>query len=197
MKTKLLSLSLLLFSFWFTTWAQLQTVNMNTRDNSQDLSGKYFKDIDGNFDPFIGVWQGTHQNTTMIIDISKAVLGPSPGNNYAEDVLVADIQLIEGMGTPMEMVICNTATAYSHFDKLIRSIIRGDSYNGITMSSALEDNCHPGNSAGGIVVMNIQNPQASPLTATWEIERKGIVAKTYPGEPDFIIPTSIVLTKQP
>lgn len=197
MKTKLLSLSLLLFSFWFTTWAQLQTVNMNTRDNSQDLSGKYFKDIDGNFDPFIGVWQGTHQNTTMIIDISKAVLGPSPGNNYAEDVLVADIQLIEGMGTPMEMVICNTATAYSHFDKLVRSITHATTSDGITMSGNLEDNCHPGNSAGGIVVMNIQNPQASPLTATWEIERKGIVAKTYPGEPDFVIPTSIVLTKQP
>ncbi len=197
MKTKLLSLSLLLFSFWFTTWAQLQTVNMNTRDNSQDLSGKYFKDIDGNFDPFIGVWQGTHQNTTMIIDISKAVLGPSPGNNYAEDVLVADIQLIEGMGTPMEMVICNTATAYSHFDKLTRSITQATTYDGVTMSGFLDDNCHPGNSAGGIVVMNIQNPQASPLTATWEIERKGIVAKTYPGEPDFVIPTSIVLTKQP
>ncbi|WP_394906731.1 DUF6705 family protein [uncultured Mesonia sp.] len=195
MKTYLITLISLFFAL--NTWAQLQTVNMNTRDNSQDHSGKYYKDIDDNFDPFIGVWQGTHQNTTMIIDISKAVLGPSPSNNYAQDFLVIDIQLIEGMGTPMEMVICNTAAAYSHFDKLIRSITHATTYDGVTMSGFLDDNCHPGNSAGGIVVMNIQNPQASPLTATWEIEKKGIVAKTYPGEPDFVIPTSIVLTKQP
>lgn len=185
--------------FCTSIFAQLQTVNKKTRDNSQDLTGKYFKDIDGDFDPFIGTWKGTINNKTMIINISKEILGPiSKGvDNYAADVLAVDIKIIQGEGTTFELVLCDTATEYSQFPKTARSVTLAESFNGVSMSGKYEDHCHPGNSAGGIVKMTIQNPQAQTLTAHWEIKRKGLVTKSYPGEPVFVTPTDIILTKQP
>lgn len=168
-----------------------QTIVDIDKYNDANNKGKYFKDINNDFAPFLGTWENTIGNTTFRITFYKTTkmpMGASPVDYYM-DMIEANYMLIENEGLPNEIIICQSTQYYPG------SIMLAGSTNGITMGGYIYDQCPTGNvtaAISGSIKMEIINPNAGILTANWKITKK---APSLQGV-DFSIPTDIILTKQ-
>lgn len=161
---------------------QFVEVNLNTIDFNEDLSGKYYKDIDGNFNPFIGIWENTTGSTTFRVDLYKEAITTS---EYSTDNIQGKYYLIENAGTLNETITCTG-------ENMVKEgyVIVASSTDGVTMGGAIYDTCIPDelNSTFGVLKMDITGTN----TAHWTITRKGMKLEGM----DYVIPTDIILTKQ-
>ncbi|MGY0393547.1 DUF6705 family protein [Bizionia sp. KMM 8389] len=164
-----------------------QTVNLSTyTPSANDKSGKYYKDIDGNFDPFLGVWKNTTGSTTFKVELFKEVIpqGDSPFD-YSYDTIQGKYYLIENEGSIDENIICIGENMVK-----VGYVIIAKSNDGVSMNGVIYDTCIPDNlnSTFGELKMDI----TATNTAHWTITRKGMKLVGM----DYVIPTDIILTKQ-
>ena len=167
--------------------AQLTTVNINTLNYNESCSGKYFKDIDGNFNNFIGSWKGiVNESITFKVELFKYYLPEGkPPLDYSKDIITGKYYLIVNEGESSEQIICSG----QNMDK-VGFVIIAESNDGTTMKGSIYDTCISKElvSTFGNLSMNLGNKN----TAHWGITRKGISLKGM----DYVIPTNIILTKQ-
>ena len=179
---KLITVIVITLSFLSCKAQQFVEVNLSTIDYNDDLTGKYYKDIDGNFNPFIGVWENTTGSTTFRIELFKEAITTS---DYSTDTIQGKYYLIENAGTLNETIMCTG-------ENMVKEgyVIVAKSLDGLTMSGAIYDTCVPDelNSTFGILKMDITGTN----TAHWTITRKGMKLVGM----EYVIPIDIILTKQ-
>ena len=184
-------LLLIAIAFTLSCKAQQTIVNITTLDYHNDNSNKYFKDIDGLYAPFLGTWEYTTGTTTFRVVLVKNKLTSTTILNYAEDRIEGKFYLIENVGTSNEPVICSSEQQIPEWGKAMEYLIDISSYNGITSSGIIFDNCatyiKPTN-----LKMTIVDPNATILTANWHVYTKGMVMQPF----THGIPTNVILTKQ-
>ncbi len=171
-----------------------EIVNINTF-NQGDNSGKYFKDIDNHFTPFLGTWENTTGILTFRVILYKTAKNPRgyPTEYYMDDI-EGRFLLIENVGTLNETIIHDSVKYYPQSDQTSENVIIGGAGDGITMGASIQDNSVDENVMGilpGSLTMEILNTGSTPLQAQWSVE-KGVHIVGF----EFNIPTDIVLTKQ-
>lgn len=63
--------------------------------------GSYFKDLDGELNPYIGLWKGMWEGKTLYIEFRKIkyYLGTTPTNGIYQDKILGERKVIEANGT--------------------------------------------------------------------------------------------------
>jgi len=64
-------------------------------------NNSYFKDLDGELDPYIGVWKGNWNGKTVYLELRKVkyYLGTTPTNGTYQDMVVGERKIINSDGT--------------------------------------------------------------------------------------------------
>lgn len=75
--------------------AQQQILPLETKGWS--IEGVYYKDLNNELDPYIGMWKGTFDNKTFTITFSKVKLH-EPLGNYDQDRLVGKYKMQDANG---------------------------------------------------------------------------------------------------
>lgn len=176
-----------------TTIAKAQQVVPYITFNDGDNTGKYFKDFDNNFAPFIGTWEYTQGNETFRVILSKTTQKPygSP-TQYWKDKIEGKFYLIEDVGTPNETIICQSEKYYSQSSYTTTYVINAGTLEGVELGGDIWDNCNAGEVLNSHLEMNIINPAATTLVAQWKVFRKGLTPVNY----EYSFPNNIILTKQ-
>ena len=155
--------------------------------------GRYYKDLYGKLNPFIGVWKNTTGNKTFKITLWKNEDGAYSG--FYLDEIYGDYEMIENEGLPNETILYKSKKLINinnpqYFTPAIR-VIGG--YPGV--AGTVFDNIHFSNTENYLITGRLDfliDPSTGK--AHWKVkdrrEMKGI------GEPDMTIPKDIILTKQ-
>lgn len=63
--------------------------------------GSYFKDLDGELDPYVGLWKGTWEGKTLYIQFKKIkyYFGSTATNGIYQDRILGERKVIEANGT--------------------------------------------------------------------------------------------------
>ncbi|WP_395044137.1 DUF6705 family protein [Flavobacterium sp.] len=167
-------------------------VNINTYNNGNNY-GKYFKDIDNNFQSFIGTWESINGNITFRVVLSKDEQMPmgSPVKYYM-DRIGGSFQIIENANMPNEIIIHDSIKYYSISNTTTNSVIYAASYGSNTLGGHMENNCanNGDDFITGFLKMNIINPTSLPLQVQWNIKTRPLQAQET-----FNIPINVILTK--
>lgn len=182
----------LFFSLTFISCKAQTIVNINTFNNGNN-SGKYFKDLDNNFQNFIGIWENTTGNITFRITLEKEEQ-VAMGNpvEYYMDRISGSFKVIQNANMPNEVIIHDSVKYYAISNATTNSVIYAASYGANTLGGHIENNCanNGDDFITGFLKMNITNPGNSPALAHWKIKSRPL----QEGE-SFNIPTDIILTK--
>lgn len=183
-----------------------QVVDISTF-NQGDNTGKYFKDIDNDFDAFIGVWE--HQENDMVFRVTLWKNAQEPyredenGNpRYYVDQILGHFEMVQLEEDPLgaETVIYTSDKNIGSSQQDWFPVIRIFTSDGVEAWGTVLDNvvfdpdlwinpCLHGTLSFDII------PGTNPPQAVWEVKhRKG--AACFSDLPtEFTIPTDIVLTK--
>lgn len=189
-------IKIIMLSFFFINCkAQTPTtVNISTY-NQGDNANKYFKDINNNYNNFVGTWQCTSGNITFRLIIWKTamVLNTSDINCFMDD-LNAKYLIIQNAGTSNETVLFNSIKYFPQNGYTSNSIMTAFALNNFSFSGAFTDtNANNGNYVlDGAFSFEITNIGNLPLQAIWNLKS---TKQLQPGE-NFIVPTNCILTKQ-
>ncbi|MDP5105116.1 MAG: hypothetical protein NWQ31_02980 [Polaribacter sp.] len=164
---------------------------------AEDYDGKYFKDLDGNYDKFVGTWQNTIGNMTFKVILFKTEKRPygDPVNHYM-DRISGRFLMIENLGTPNEREVYNSMKYMPTLGGTPKGVISGGAGT-TTMSGTIWDNTItstilPSGMLWGEMSLKILNIGNTPLQARWKVFRKGLSLEGV----EFNVPTDIILTKQ-
>jgi hypothetical protein len=176
---------------------QSQTIVDLSEFNQGDNNGKYFKDVNNNFQNFLGTWEGLISNTkTFRINLFKITKKhwETDEHNYYEDIIGGSFKIIENANTPNETILFNSIKYYPQSNTTTNNVMFFSSNNGINGGGIMEDNCGNGGTQTFTVqvVMKILNPGNLPLQMKWEARRKMMFENWY-----LSIPKDINLIKQP
>ncbi|MEE9349531.1 MAG: DUF6705 family protein [Flavobacteriaceae bacterium] len=164
-----------------------QEVNINTL-NQGDNTGKYFKDLDNNFQPFIGTWDYVYGNTTFRVLFYKTEM--KSFGSYTMDVIEGSFLIIENADTLNENIIHNSIIFYPNSGQTSTSVIWGVSTDAIILNASIDDNSidfSTGILNGKLTFEIINNSNQAQWTVTKTINIEGH---------EFNIPTNTILTKQ-
>src|SRR5690606_37146106 len=101
---------IILFFFYTVSYAQI-TVNLDTF-NSGNKNDKYFKDLDNNYQTYIGTWENVTGNITFRVILWKETMAPLTTNtNSFIDKIYGRFLIIENEGTLSETT-CNSVKYY-------------------------------------------------------------------------------------
>ena len=184
-------LLLIAIAFTLSCKAQQTIVNITTLDYHNDNSNKYFKDIDGVYDPFLGTWEYITDTTTFRVVLVKNKITTSIFSNYSVDKIEGKFYLIEDAGTANEIITCQSEKYEPEWGMTPEYVIMISSHDGIEAAGSIFDNCTTDLSSSSLK-MTIVDPNATILTANWHVFKKGMTVGNY----TYAIPTNIVLTKQ-
>lgn len=175
------------------TSCKAQTIVIINTYNNGNNNGKYFKDLDNNFQGFIGTWENVKDNITFRVVLFKIEQMPmgSPVK-YFMDRIGGSFQIIENANMPNEAIIHNSLKYYSISNTTTNSVIYAASFGPNTLGGHIENNCanNGDDFITGFLKMNITNPGNFPSLAQWKIKSRPL----QEGE-SFNIPTDIILTK--
>ncbi|MDP5105118.1 MAG: hypothetical protein NWQ31_02990 [Polaribacter sp.] len=164
---------------------------------AEDYDGKYFKDLDGNYDKFLGIWENTTGNMTFRVILFKTEKEPfgDPVSFYM-DRISGRFLMIENIGTPNEREVYNSMKYMPNFGTTPEIVISGGAGTTI-MSGTIWDNTItstilPSGMLNGEMTLEILNIASTPLQARWKVFRKGLSLEGV----EFNVPTDILLTKQ-
>ncbi|TXK75152.1 DUF6705 family protein [Mesonia sp. K4-1] len=196
-------LYILLFIFISLSSCKAQlVVNLNTFNQVED-DGKYFKDLDHNFDPFIGTWEYQTGNTIFRVHLWKNEMEECENGNapsYYIDTIKGHYEIVQIDQFGQETIIKTSNKNVKNTSTPYPPIIRISSTDGQYAGGTILNNTVPNSSRfsafgieGSITLTII--PNTSPLQATWAGEvRNSLQLDDYPT--DFSFPNNIVLTKQ-
>ena len=181
--------------FFINCKAQTQTtVNINTY-NQGNNANKYFKDINDNYNNFVGTWQNTIGNVTFKLIIWKKVMDPltNESNSYMDE-LNAKYLIIQNAGTSNEIVLFNSIKYFPQNGYTSNCIMTAFALNNFAFSGAFTDtNANNGTFVlDGAFSLEITNLGNTPLQAQWKLQS---TRHLQPGE-SFTVPTNCILTKQ-
>lgn len=167
-------------------------VNISTFNNG-DNTGKYFKDLDYNFQSFIGTWENTTNNITFKLFLTMTVKKPMGYPvKYYKDVIEGRFMIIENAGQSNENIICNSVKYYPNSGFTSTNVIFGNANNNVC-GGGIDDTCATGSSPileGSFKLTKLNNTTGLPQ-AQWEVYKDGI---TIEGQ-NFSVPTNVILTK--
>lgn len=78
--------------------AQQQIIPLETK--GFPVEGTYYKDLNNDLDPYIGIWKGTFENKNFIISFSKYKDYNSMGNYY-KDRLIGRYKMLDANGNQL------------------------------------------------------------------------------------------------
>lgn len=104
----------ILFSCLFSS-QQIFPLNSNV---SNAPRGSYFKDLDGELDPYVGLWKGMWEGKTLYIEFRKIkyYLGTTSTNGIYQDRILGERKVIEANGTVSIDRISNFDNQNAQFD---------------------------------------------------------------------------------
>lgn len=182
----------LFFSLTFISCKAQTIVNINTFNNGNN-SGKYFKDLDNNFQNFIGTWENTTGNITFRITLEKEEQ-VAMGNplEYYMDRISGSFKVIQNANMPNEVIIHDSVKYYPLSNVTTNSSIYATVYDNISLGGYIENNCanNGDDFIRGFLELIITNMGSLPSQAQWKIKSRPL----QEGE-SFNIPTDIILTK--
>ncbi len=188
---KHLSIIALLFANLF--YAQ-QIVDISTY-NSGSNANKYFKDINNNYNNFIGTWESTTGNITFRITLVKVTVSCAFGQDYncTMDRIKGSYKIIQNAGTPNETILFNSVKQTSN--GLWEYVINMRSKNGTSAYGWIEDNnaiC-PNQSQCVLEAWAYLKilPNTNGLQAEWKLTIEGVRSA---GD-TFRVPTETIMTK--
>lgn len=169
-------------------------VNVNTY-NQGDNSNKYFKDVNNNYQNFIGTWENTYGNLTFRLEIWKNSNVEMPNeSNSRIDLLNAKFSIIEFINTPSEIVLHNSVKYFPQNGYTSNNVMIAFALNNYAFSGFFTDTC--ANGGDGVLdasfsfeILNIGN---TPLQAQWKLKSVGQLSS----EEFFTVPTNCILIKQ-
>lgn len=168
-------------------------VDVSTFNNGLPSTGKYYKDMTGVYQNFLGTWEYINGNQTFRLTLFKTTKMPMdyPAKYYM-DIISGSYKIIQNAGTINEVVLHDSVKYFPQSGETSTSIIYGRTANGIDMSGQMEDTCGNGGTqiVRGFIKMHIINPNATPKQANMTIEKGTNIAGQT-----FTIPTNVVLTK--
>jgi hypothetical protein len=170
------------------------------RNANEVLTPVYYKDLSNYFTPFIGTW--TYQNgvNTFVVTIWKETQYPvkkdqNSGILYYTDELFGHYKLVQNFGLPSATVLYSSEINYLNSPTSIPTVIYGNSIIPSVLTGTIYDinTFSLDNYFGkkGILKMTIED--FDPITATWKITEVQQMGQYI----NFVIPTDIILTKQP
>ncbi len=174
-------------------------VDLNTY-NQEDNSNKYFKDLNNNYQNFIGTWENTsnsskHSNTiTFRVIIWKETRKPlsNEKNSYIDDLL-GSFMIIKNLGTRNEVILHNSVKYFPQSNTTSNWSLFGYAFNATVYTAYFTDTC--ANGGDGVLSasakLEITNLGTSPSIAHWTVKRP---LALFPGQ-SFTVPTDIMLTK--
>lgn len=179
-----------------------QVANLNTF-NQEVNGGKYFKDVNHKFDPFLGIWEYQTGNTIFRVHLWKneMVLHESNiGPDYYKDKIKGHYEIVQVDQFGQETIVKTSDKNVKNTSTPYPPIIRISSTDGLYAGGTILDNTVPNSSRfsafgieGSITLTII--PNTSPLQATWAGEiRNSLQLDDYPN--DFSFPNNVTLTKQ-
>jgi hypothetical protein len=171
-----------------------QTIVDINNYNQGDNTNKYFKDLNGQFNQFIGTWENTTGNKTFRLTLQKDVkVAFGYPTKYYCDVITGKFILIEDAGEINEVILCNSDNFPSK-EFYPYKIMMGSTF-GNDFGGRIEDVCatttNLSNTVSGIFKLSITNPGQSSLSAHWTLNREGTGIETF----SFSLPQDVILTK--
>lgn len=178
-----------------------EIVYMNQWNQLPDDTGKYFADLDNNYENFIGTWEYQNGNQTFQIILSKITQSPfytGESPKFYADIILGHYKMILNKNLPNESILYNSDKKIGLTNEDWPNVIRGMTLDGIILGGSVHDNSgiltneYPTGVRGNLI-MTI-NSGTNPSTATWKvILPQGIYGNNQPKT--FTIPTDVVLTK--
>ena len=171
--------------------------------NIFEAEGKYYKDLNNNFAPFLGTWEWQNGNQTFRVRLWKEEMveqenGSRP--SFWKDTIKGHYEMVmQGqVGQQVEITIYTSQKKIGNTTTDWFPVITGTAYDN-TFSGSIHDNTLPLNNdyplgvRGHLSLKIIQG--SNPLKMEWKIKLpEGIYGNDQPTE--FNIPTDIILTKQ-
>ena len=188
---KHLSIIALLFANLF--YAQ-QVVDISTY-NSGSNAYKYFKDINNNYNNFIGTWESTTGNITFRITLVKVVVSCAAGEDFhcTMDRLKGSYKILQNAGTPNETILFDSVKHISN--RTWEYVINMRSNSSTSAYGWIEDNnaiC-PNQSQCVLEAWAYLKilPNTNGLQAEWKLTIEGVRSA---GD-TFRVPTETIMTK--
>ena len=165
--------------------------------NQGSNDGKYFKDIDNNFQNFLGTWEGLVSNNNTfqlnLFKITKKRFSAGP-EKYNEDIIGGSFQIIENAHLPNEIILYNSIKYYPQSNITTQNVMYFTATSPLKGGGFMEDNCANGGTDSFTVqvVFEILNINDYPLQMHWLAKKKMMFQSWY-----LSIPKDIILIKQP
>ncbi len=186
------TLKLVFLFLLFINCKGLKTVNINSY-NQENNDNKYFKDINNNYQNFVGTWENTTGNITFRVIVWKVTRSKlySDVNSYM-DKINGRFLIIQDAGTNNEVVLCNSIKYFPQNGVTSNNVITGYSINNMGFGGYFVDTCASNGTKviEGMMDMTITNLGSSPFIAHWIVETRPLDS-----DETLSIPTDIMLTK--
>ncbi len=179
-----------------------QTVNINTF-NTGNNEGKYFKDLNNYFSPFLGTWEWQSGNRIFKVTLWKEAYVENQNGNrpsFYEDVIKGHFEMIHvSQGSqPWQTVMYTSQKKIGQSTSDWFPVISGASHDGNNFRGIIYDNSVPYNPEystgvrGNLELSIVQN--TSPMQLHWNVTLpQGTYGTDQPTE--FNIPTIMILKK--
>jgi hypothetical protein len=176
--------------------AQLE-VNYDNFNNGPN-EGKYFKDIDNNFTPFLGTWEWQDNNQIFRITLWKEDMVEYENGNlpsFYMDEIQGHFEMVEigQQGQQFETVIYTSDKPIGTSSQYYPPVIHGDSVDGLIAGGTILDNSNinPSNYFGVRCQFSLDIiPNTNPNQAVFKVKSLSMSGDTYN------IPSNITMTKQ-
>lgn len=194
MKNKVLLFITLVINFTF-CHAQLE-VNYDGFNNGPN-EGKYFKDIDNNFTPFLGTWEYQNANQIFRITLWKENMVEYENGNlpsFYRDKIKGHFEMVEigQQGQQFETIIYTSDKPIGTSGQYYPPVINAGSIDGISAGGTILDNSNinPSNYFGVRCQFSLDIISNNPTQAVLKVKSLSMSGDTYN------IPSNITMTKQ-
>lgn len=159
-------------------------------DVQPDNNGIYYKDLNGLYNPYIGVWENTTGNLTFRLTLYKQekVAFGYP-TKYYTDMIYGNFLIIENAGEIDEIIVCNSNN-YSAINHFPYNLIMGY-VNSTECSGMFEDPCAIVPSSKSSLTGMFRLKLSNPNTAIWTLKHNDL----YITSESFSIPQNVIMTK--
>ncbi|MCO6176286.1 hypothetical protein NHF50_14640 [Flavobacterium sp. NRK F10] len=185
---------LILCALFFISCKAQTVVNITTYNQGEN-NNKYFKDIDNNYQNFVGIWENTSNNITFRLILWKETHMPllNEYNSYVDEIY-GKYLIIQDAGTPNEQILYNSVKYFPQSGQTSTTVMYAMAYNNISFGSTFID-FNANNGTGvlyGSFGFEIINLGSTPLQAHWQLESDLTKIENYD---TFVVPTDCILTK--
>ncbi|HCA07880.1 DUF6705 family protein [Chryseobacterium sp.] len=121
------------------------------------ISNSYFKDLNEELTPYIGVWESNFHNKTIKLVVNKEIKRPYTewGKSFFSDILIIRYEIKDSNGSVLQTTLNNIYQPGGKVKNLIMSL--GVNQNGEINFLYAGGNCNVG--MGDVLVKNINNIQ--------------------------------------